>query len=166
MILALCVSASFAANAQVNDRAQAEYGRTSVSVTDSLPRPIPFILPQDLFVPKDRLFGYEPWTYAPMARPVVHILPTFGFSGSIGFGLYSIQHPDRFFSTLEGFNGFNIPHLYISQQHFFTKEFFHCPVFYFDGKSVLYNRSTVFCRKLLHLFPDILNLLSRLILAA
>lgn len=120
MILALCVSASFAANAQANaqanDRAQAEYGRTSVSVTDSLPRPIPFILPHDLFVPKDRLFGYEPWTYAPMARPVVHILPTFGFSGSIGFGLYSIQHPDRFFSTLEGFNGFNIPHLYISQQ--------------------------------------------------
>ena len=89
---------------------------TAVSADDSLPRVIPFLLPLDLFVPKDRLFGYGPWTYAPMARPVVHILPEFGFSGSVGFGLYSIQHPDRFFSTLEGFNGFDVPQMYISQQ--------------------------------------------------
>lgn len=83
---------------------------------DSLPRPIPFLLPKDIFIPAERLFSYGPWTYAPVIRPTVFILPTFGFNGSVGFGLYSIQHPDRFFSTLEGFNGFNIPQLYISEQ--------------------------------------------------
>ena len=83
---------------------------------DSLPRPIPFLLPEDIFIPADRLFGYMPWSYAPMIRPTVFILPTYGFNRSVGFGLYSIQHPDKFFSTLEGFNGFNIPQLYISQQ--------------------------------------------------
>jgi hypothetical protein len=83
---------------------------------DSLPRYIPFLLPKELFIPADRLFSYGPWSYAPIERPTVFILPTSGFNGSVGFGLYSIQHPDKFFSTLEGYNGFNIPQLYISEQ--------------------------------------------------
>ena len=83
---------------------------------DSLPRYIPFLLPKELFIPADRLFSYGPWSYAPIERPTLFILPTSGFNGSVGFGLYSIQHPDKFFSTLEGYNGFNIPQLYISEQ--------------------------------------------------
>ncbi len=118
IIIALLVAGALTAEAQIKDGMAEEHRSqvVSVSAEDTLPHPIPFLLSQDIFIPKDRLFGYEPWTYAPMTRPVVHILPTFGFSGSVGFGLYSIQHPDKFFSTLEGFNGFNIPQLYISQQ--------------------------------------------------
>lgn len=118
IIITLSVAVCVTANAQIDDRRHEERHDeiSSIPAKDSMPRPIPFLLPEDLFVPKDRLFGYEPWTYAPMARPVVHILPTFGFNGSVGFGMYAIQHPDRFFSTLEGFNGFNIPQLYISRQ--------------------------------------------------
>ena len=90
--------------------------KESYAVNDTLPRPIPFMLPEDLFVPRKYLFSYVPWSYAPLVKPTVFVLPTYGFNGSVGFGLYSIQHPDRFFSTLEGFNGFNIPQLYISEQ--------------------------------------------------
>lgn len=118
IIIALLVAGTSAAEAQIKDGGieDSRNEKTSMSADDSLPRPIPFLLSQDLFIPKDRLFGYVPWTSAPITRPTVFILPTFGFSGSVGFGLYSIQHPDKFFSTLEGFNGFNIPQLYISQQ--------------------------------------------------
>lgn len=82
----------------------------------SMPRPVPMLLPKEIFIPKERLFGYAPWTYAPVTRPVLHILHTYGFNGSVGFGLYSLQHPDKFFSTLEGFNGFDVPQLYLSRQ--------------------------------------------------
>ena len=84
--------------------------------TDSFPRPIPDFLSPDLFIPEARLLGFQPWTFAPLPRPVVYILPTFGFDGSIGFGEYSIQHPEKFFSTLEGYNSINLPQLYITQQ--------------------------------------------------
>ena len=84
--------------------------------TDSFPRPIPNLLSPQLFIPESRLVGFQPWTSAPLPKPVVYILPTFGFDGSIGFGEYSIQHPEKFFSTLEGYNSFNLPQLYVSQQ--------------------------------------------------
>lgn len=87
-----------------------------MNVSDSLMQPIPFVLPQDLFISKDRLFGAEPWHWAPVARPVFPVLKVYGFEGSVGFGEYSIQHPEKFFSTLEGYNVFNLPQLYISQQ--------------------------------------------------
>lgn len=83
---------------------------------DSLPRPIPDLLSPDLFIPKSRLVGFQPWTYAPLPRPVVYVLPTFGFDGSIGFGEYAIEHPEKFFSTLEGYNSINIPQLYLTEQ--------------------------------------------------
>ncbi len=83
---------------------------------DTFPHILPIVLPADIFIPKDRLFGYTPWTSAPVTRPVVFILPTFGFNGSIGFGLYAMQHPDKFFSTLEGRNVINIPRLYVTRQ--------------------------------------------------
>lgn len=83
---------------------------------DSLPRPIPDLLSPDLFIPKSRLVGFQPWTYAPLPRPVVYVLPTFGFDGSIGFGEYAIEHPEKFFSTLEGYNNIDIPQLYLTEQ--------------------------------------------------
>lgn len=83
---------------------------------DTLPKPIPDLLPPDLFIPKDRLLGYEPWDYAPFARPYFPILDVYGFDGSVGFGEYSLQHPEKFFSTLEGYNMINVPQLYVSQQ--------------------------------------------------
>lgn len=83
---------------------------------DSLPSPIPDLLPKDLFIPSDRLFGYEPWHYAPITRPNFHFPDVCGFSGSIGFGQYSLQHPDKFFSTLEGANVIDVPQLYVSRQ--------------------------------------------------
>ena len=99
-------------------------GRVSVNMeltdtlppADTFPHIIPILLPTDLFIPKSRLFGLEPWTSAPLPRPVVHYLPLYGFSGSIGFGTYSLQHPEKFFSTLEGANMINIPALFLSQQ--------------------------------------------------
>ena len=81
-----------------------------------LPRPIPDLLDPDWFIPRDRLLGYEPWTYAPMTRPVFPVLKIYGFDGSIGFGQFSIQHPDRFFSTLEGYNMIDVPQYFISEQ--------------------------------------------------
>ena len=83
---------------------------------DSLPRPIPDLLSPDLFIPKSRLVGFQPWTYAPLPRPVVYVLPTFGFDGSIGFGEYAVEHPEKFFSTLEGYNSIDIPQLYLTEQ--------------------------------------------------
>ena len=57
---------------------------------DTFPRPIPDVLSPELFIPKSRLLGFQPWTFAPLPRPVVYILPTFGSGSSIGFGEYAI----------------------------------------------------------------------------
>ena len=84
--------------------------------TDSLPNRIPDLLSPDLFIPRSRLVGIHPWTSAPLARPIFDIIPVYGFDGSIGFGEYSISHPDKFFSTLEGYNSINIPQLYVTRQ--------------------------------------------------
>lgn len=94
-------------------------GRTdslSTMTKDSLPAVIPNILPEELFIPDDRLFGYEPWHYAPITRPKFYFTTVYGFNGSIGFGQYALQHPDKFFSTLEGKNIINVPQLYVSRQ--------------------------------------------------
>lgn len=79
-------------------------------------RPIPNYLPASLFIPPSRLVGINPWMAAPIPVPKVEIIPTFGFDGSIGFGEYSLQHPDKFFSTLEGYNSIDIPQMYLTQQ--------------------------------------------------
>lgn len=83
---------------------------------DTLPRPVPDFLSPQLFIPQSRLIGFQPWTFAPLPRPVVYFIPVAGFDGSIGAGEYSIQHPDRFFSTLEGHNEIDIPQLYVTEQ--------------------------------------------------
>ena len=90
----------------------------SLAVHDSLPALIPNLLSPELFIPKDRLFGVgsQPWTYAPIQRPVFPVINVYGFDGSIGFGEYSMQHPEKFFSTLEGYNMIDIPQLYVTEQ--------------------------------------------------
>ena len=94
----------------------AAFAQQEKEPADSFPRPIPDLLSPELFIPKSRLLGFQPWTFAPLPRPVVYIMPTFGFDGSIGFGEYAMEHPEKFFSTLEGYNAINIPQLYLTQQ--------------------------------------------------
>ena len=82
----------------------------------ALPRIIPVILPAELFIPSDRLVGYTPWDGAPIVRPTIHFIPVNGISGMVGTGEFSIEHPDKFFSTLSGLNVINIPSLFVSEQ--------------------------------------------------
>lgn len=82
----------------------------------ALPRIIPVILPAELFIPPDRLEGYTPWDGAPIVRPTVHFIPVNGISGMVAAGEFSIEHPDKFFSTLSGRNVINIPDIFISEQ--------------------------------------------------
>ena len=91
-------------------------GDQQSAIKDTLPHPLPIVLPSDIFIPNERLEWFAPWTSAPITRPVVHSLNTHGFIGSIGFGEYALQHPDKFFSTLEGYNSINIPHIFLTQQ--------------------------------------------------
>lgn len=91
-------------------------GMTLMPSADSVPNRIPDFLPPSLFIPPARLVGVHPWTSAPLPRPVVEVIRVYGFDGSEGFGEYTIQHPDKFFSTLEGYNSINIPHLYLTRQ--------------------------------------------------
>lgn len=82
----------------------------------SFPRPIPDYLDPIWFIPRDRLFGYEPWTYAPLERPHFPVLNVYGYDGTIGFGSYALQHPEKFFSTLEGRNTIDVPQYFVSRQ--------------------------------------------------
>lgn len=91
------------------------YARDTVAGS-GFPRTIPDLLDPDWFIPKDRLLGYEPWTYAPMSRPLFPIINIYGFDGSIGFGEYSLQHPEKFFSSLEGYNRIDVPQYFVSEQ--------------------------------------------------
>jgi hypothetical protein len=81
-----------------------------------LPRIIPIILPAELFIPPDRLEGYTPWVGAPILRPAIHFIPVNGISGMAAAGEFSIEHPDKFFSTLSGRNIIDIPRLFVSEQ--------------------------------------------------
>ena len=91
--------------------------RPNLEIDDvSAPKRIPFLLDTQIFIPYDRLAGLVPWHYAPMTRPIVLVIPRTGISGTVGFGEFSQEHPEKFFSTLEGYNSINIPQLYLTQQ--------------------------------------------------
>ena len=83
---------------------------------DSLPRPIPNLLSPQLFVPAEYLDGMLPWNAAPLLKPVFHVLPVYGFDGSIGFGEFNMDHPEKFFSNLLSSNYIDVPQLYVSAQ--------------------------------------------------
>lgn len=107
LIIILVCLLSIPAVAQKEDR---------VEKTDSFPRPIPDLLSPQLFIPADLLSAYLPWHYAPLLKPVFTVLPVYGFDGSIGFGEFNMDHPDKFFSNLLNSNYINIPELFISEQ--------------------------------------------------
>ena len=83
---------------------------------DSFPRPIPDLLSPQLFIPADLLSAYLPWHYAPLLKPVFTVLPVYGFDGSIGFGEFNQDHPDKFFSNLLNSNYIDVPQIFISEQ--------------------------------------------------
>jgi hypothetical protein len=87
-----------------------------VEKVDSFPRPIPNLLSAQLFVPAEYLNWLLPWNAAPLLKPIFHVLPVYGFDGSIGFGEFNMDHPDKFFSNLLNSNYINVPQLYISEQ--------------------------------------------------
>ena len=113
---------SFALNAQEREELipvhppESTSGEQQPARKDTLPRLLPIVLPSEVFIPNDRLEWLAPWTSAPITRPVVHSQKSHGFLGSIGFGEYSLVHPDKFFSTLSGYNSINIPHIFLTQQ--------------------------------------------------
>jgi hypothetical protein len=47
------------------------------------------------------------WPVSPRAQTL---------DGMIGFGQYEMQHPDKFFSTLEGYNSINVPQIFLTRQ--------------------------------------------------
>lgn len=97
--------------------------KSVIDTSMMLPRIIPIILPAELFIPPARLEGLTQWDGAPIVRPTIHIIPINGMSGIIGAGEFSIEHPDKFFSTLSGQNDINIPNLFVSQQRMLGNTF-------------------------------------------
>ena len=86
--------------------------------SDSVPKPIPDFLSPSLFIPRARLTGLQPWIYAPLSVPQVHVIAVSGYNGIIGAGEYTRPHQTHFFSSMEGRNIINIPQLYVTRQMF------------------------------------------------
>lgn len=80
-----------------------------------IPRIIPDRLSPDLFIPDDRLSGLTPWMGAPVSRPSAHVIPIYGTDGW-GFGQFTVDHWDKFFSNLLVFNDMSVSQLIDSQQ--------------------------------------------------
>lgn len=112
LLLPFICSVSFAQQESTGSRSHS----LQTESADSLPRPIPIVLPPQLFIPKDRMEGLQPWLYAPITRPTVIYLPVTGFNGGEGFGQYFQEHPDKFFSNFLGRNVINLPNLYVTRQ--------------------------------------------------
>lgn len=112
----LMVAAEIAAQDYSASQSEDSLHTEQSAATSSKPERIRFLLDPQMFIPYDRLAGLVPWHYAPMTRPVVLIIPRTGFDGTVGFGEFSQEHPEKFFSTLEGYNSINIPQLYLTEQ--------------------------------------------------
>ena len=112
LLLPFICSVSFAQQESTGSRSHS----LQTESADSLPRPITIVLPPQLFIPKDRMEGLQPWLYAPITRPTVIYMPVTGFNGGEGFGQYFQEHPDKFFSNFLGRNVINLPNLYVTRQ--------------------------------------------------
>ena len=117
LLLSIICYASYAQQAMTGAHSHSVEEKTvSVGQTDTFPKPIPIILPPQLFIPSVRMEGLQPWVYAPITRPTAFYIPTIGFDGGEGFGQYFQQHPDKFFSNFLGRNVINLPQLYVTRQ--------------------------------------------------
>jgi hypothetical protein len=75
---------------------------------DVFPHPLKILLPSSLFIPSDRLAGLTKWMGGPITRPVIHVMPVYGFNG-YGFGSLYVDHWDKFFANLLVYNNINVP---------------------------------------------------------
>lgn len=111
------VASCFASGAQNSDCQAADsirYSQTEDTVM-LFPRRIPYLLSRDDFIPDDRISMLVPWMGAPVVKPHVHVVPVYGFSG-YSFGTFTVDHWDKFFANLLGYNEINVPHMIDSQQ--------------------------------------------------
>lgn len=122
MISALVVAFALSISADAQFRSVQD--KDSLQVNDSIqavedtagyfPHPLPNILPAELFIPYDRLQGVTPWMGGPFTRPVVHVRQVYGFNG-YGYGQFSVDHFDKFFSNMFSYNDINVPQVVDSQ---------------------------------------------------
>lgn len=117
----LVLSGIYGLKAQSRMHKETDVSRDSISITGVadtvrfIPDPIVYRHSPDLFIPYDRLRGLTPWMSAPITRPEIHVIPMYGFSG-YGFGNFTVDHFDKFFSNLLGYNGMDAPGLIRSEQ--------------------------------------------------
>ena len=112
----VAVTASVSSFAQYRDVAKDTLTEAARADTSSyFPHTIPNLLPKDLFIPRQTFQGPTAWLSAPITRPVVHVMPVYGFSG-YGFGRFYVDHWEKFFANLLVFNRINVPSLVDSQQ--------------------------------------------------
>ena len=112
----MIVTSSVGCFAQYRDDAKDSLTKTTRADTSSyFPHTIPNLLPQDLFIPRQAFQGPTVWLSAPITRPVVHVMPVYGFNG-YGFGRLYVDHWEKFFANLLVFNRINVPSLVDSQQ--------------------------------------------------
>lgn len=112
----VAVTASVSSFAQYRDVAKDTLVDAHGSDTSAyFPHTIPNFLPEGLFIPRTAYKGATPWVSAPITRPVVHVIPTYGFNG-YGFGKFYVDHWEKFFANLLVFNRINVSSLVDSQQ--------------------------------------------------
>lgn len=104
----LAVAASFGGHAQQSDVRKDTAALSLSDTADVFPHPLKIRLPSSLFIPSDRLAGLTTWMGGPVTRPVVHVMPVYGFSG-YGFGKLYVDHWDKFFANLLSYNDLNVP---------------------------------------------------------
>ena len=97
----------------VSHAQHADVGKDTSAVSlqgsdDVFPHPLKILLPSSLFIPSDRLAGLTKWMGGPITRPVIHVMPVYGFNG-YGFGSLYVDHWDKFFANLLVYNNINVP---------------------------------------------------------
>ena len=113
-ILPVCMPASAQYYEQPRSKDTVELKYAGDTIRKGM-RLLPDLLSPELFIPSDRLSGVTTWMSAPVSRPEVHVIPVYGFSG-YGFGRFTVDHFDRFFANLLGFNHVDVPQLVDNQQ--------------------------------------------------
>lgn len=104
----LAMTACTVSHAQRTDMTKDTSALSFQSSDETFPHPLKILLPSSLFIPNERLAGLTTWMGGPMTRPVVHVMPVYGFNG-YGFGRFYVDHWDKFFANLLIYNNINVP---------------------------------------------------------